>query len=134
MDMRPNAGSAVGPLRTSASTLPFRATTAQACAWLAQRTGDAWSLARLIGHGLRPSVWLDYDANAATHFGDADGGYALPLQFLGDTGRLAGSADDVQIIVTQGSSQIVTTVRFLKRDLERLAARLTVPDTGACNR
>ena len=104
--------------------LPFRATTAQACHWLARQTGTAWSLARLIEHGLRPSVWLDYGNDQAASFGHAYGGYAVSLGFGGDTWQLAASSGDVLITITQGSHQIMTTLRFLKRDLERLSTKL----------
>lgn len=96
------------------SELPFRATTAQACQWLAQQTGSSWSLARLIEHKLTPSVWLDYD----------DGGFAAPLHLAGDTSRMT-SAGEVFVTLVQDSRQVVSTLRFLKKDLERLARKLT---------
>ena len=108
--------------------LPFRATTAQACHWLARQTGTAWSLARLIEHGLQPSVWLDYGNDQAASFGHAYGGYAVSLGFGGDTWQLAATSGDVLITITQGSHQIMTTLRFLKRDVERLAAKLMHAD------
>ena len=108
--------------------LPFRATTAQACHWLARQTGTAWSLARLIEHGLQPSVWLDYGNDQAASFGHANGGYAVSLGFGGDTWQLAATSGDVLITITQGSHQIMTTLRFLKRDVERLAAKLMRAD------
>ena len=102
--------------------LPYRATSAQACAWLAQQTGSPWSLARLIEHRLTPSVWLDYD--------DPRGGHALPLRLAGDAGRL-GSASEVGITVVitiaevgGHGRQVVSELRFLKKDLERLAQKL----------
>lgn len=104
--------------------LPFRATTTQACRWLARQTGTAWSLARLIEHGLRPSVWLDYDDSAAAPFGKANGGYAAALRFEGDLPPLPADGGEVTITIAQGSHQIVTTLRFLRRDLERVAAKL----------
>jgi len=55
--------------------LPFRATANEACAWLTQRTESPWTLARLLGNGLTPVVWLDYDAASPELFGDANGGY-----------------------------------------------------------
>lgn len=120
----------------TATELPFRATTAQACAWLAQQTGAAWSLAAMIEHGLTPYVWLDYDAAYPALFGDANGGYAAPIFFEGDTGRLAAGSDDVLITITKDVYKIVTRLpapgfrrelhelRFLKKELERLVARL----------
>lgn len=116
--------------------LPFRTTTEQACAWLAQQTGTPWTLARLIENGLTPYVWLDYDAAYPELFGDANGGYAAPIFFEGDTGRLVAGSDDVLITITKDAHKIVTRLpppgfrralhelRFLKKELERLAGRL----------
>jgi hypothetical protein len=116
--------------------LPFRATTDQACAWLAEQTGTPWTLARLIGHAVTPYVWLDYDPAFADLFGDANGGYAAPIFFEGDTGRLAAGSADVLITITKDVYRIVTRLpapgftralhelRFLKKDLERLAGQL----------
>jgi hypothetical protein len=116
--------------------LPFRATTEQACAWLAAQTGAPWDLPRLLEHGVTPYVWLDYDAAHAGLFGEANGGYAAPIFFEGDTARLAAGSEDVLITITKDAYKIVATLpppgfrralhelRFLKKDLERLDARL----------
>jgi hypothetical protein len=116
--------------------LPFRATTDEACDWLAAQTGAPWSLAGLIEHGLIPYVWLDYDARYPDLFGDANGGYAAPIFFEGDTGRLAAGSGDVLITMTKDAYRIVVQLpppgfrralhelRFQKRDLERLATEL----------
>jgi hypothetical protein len=116
--------------------LPFRATTAQACHWLAQQTGTPWALARLIESGLTPYVWLDYDPDYPALFGEANGGYPAPIFFEGDTGRLAAGSEDVLITITKDAYKIVTQLappgfrralhelRFLKKDLERLASKL----------
>lgn len=116
--------------------LPFRATTEQACAWLAQQTGTPWTLARLIESELTPYVWLDYDARYPELFGDANGGYAAPIFFEGDTRRLAAGSEDVLITMTKDAYKIVARLeppgfrrelhqlRFLKKDVERLAAKL----------
>ncbi len=116
--------------------LPFRATTAQACHWLAQQTGTPWTLARMIENGLTPYVWLDYDADYPELFGDANGGYAAPIFFEGDTQRLAAGSEDVLITITKDAYKIVTRLkppgfrralhelRFLKKDLQRLASKL----------
>lgn len=116
--------------------LPFRASTAQACDWLEQQTATPWTLARLIESGLTPYVWLDYDAAYPELFGDANGGYAAPVFFEGDTKRLAAGSDDVLITMTKDAYKIVATLpppgfrrsldelRFQKKDLERLAAQL----------
>jgi hypothetical protein len=116
--------------------LPFRATTEQACDWLAQQTGTPWALARLIESGVTPYVWLDYDPDCPELFGDANGGYAAPIFFEGDTRRLAAGSEDVLITMTKDAYKIVAQLkppgfrralhelRFLKKDLERLASKL----------
>jgi hypothetical protein len=116
--------------------LPFRATTAEACRWLEQQTAAPWTLARMLEHGVTPYVWLDYDANYPELFGDANGGYPAPIFFEGDTERLAAGSDDVLITITKDVYKIVARLtppgfrrqlhelRFLKRDLERLAVQL----------
>ena len=116
--------------------LPFRATTAQACHWLAQQSGTPWALARMLENGLTPYVWLDYDAAYPALFGDANGGYAAPIFFEGDTRRLASGSEDVLITITKDAYKIVTQLkppgfrralhelRFLKKDLQRLAGKL----------
>ena len=116
--------------------LPFRATTEQACDWLALHTGTPWNLARLIENGMTPYVWLDYDAAFADLFVDANGGYAAPIFFEGDTARLAAGSEDVLITITKDVYRIVTRLpapgfrrgldelRFLKKEIERLAGKL----------
>ncbi len=116
--------------------LPFRATTEQACTWLAAHTNTPWTLARLIEHGLTPYVWLDYDAAHAELFGDANGGYAAPIFFEGDTARLVAGSEDVLITITKDVYRIVTRLpapgfrrelhelRFLKKEVEKLAAKI----------
>ena len=121
---------------TTSPDLPFRATTEQSCAWLEQQIGAPWTLARLIEHGLTPYVWLDYDANFPELFGEANGGYAAPIFFEGDTRRLAEGSADVLMTTTKDVYKIVVRLpaggfrrelhelRFLKKELERLAGRL----------
>jgi hypothetical protein len=116
--------------------LPFRATTAQACEWLAAQTGSPWALPRMLENGLTPWVWLDYDAAYPELFGDANGGYAAPIFFEGDTARLAAGSDDVLITITKDAYKIVARLpepgfrrdldelRFLKKEVEKLAGRL----------
>jgi hypothetical protein len=116
--------------------LPFRATTEQACGWLAQQTNTPWTLAHMLEHGLMPYVWLDYDADYPALFGDANGGYAAPIFFEEDTRRLAAGSEDVLITITKDAYKIVThlpspgfrralhELRFLKKDLERLVKKL----------
>lgn len=127
-------------MTSTSTTLPFRATTEEACDWLTQHSKDAgaapWTLARLIDSGVTPYVWLDYDAAYPELFGDANGGYAAPIFFEGDTRRLAAGSDDVLITITKDAYKIVAKLpppgfrralhelRFQKKDIEQLAARL----------
>jgi hypothetical protein len=116
--------------------LPFRATTAEACEWLAQQTGAPWTLALLIENEVTPYVWLNYDADHPDLFGDANGGYAAPIFFEGDTRRLAAGSNDVLITMTKDVYRIVAKLpspgfrrelhelRFLRKDLERLASKI----------
>jgi hypothetical protein len=116
--------------------LPFRATSAEACAWLAQQTASPWTLARLLEHELTPYVWLDYDPAHPELFGDASGGYAAPIFFEGDIARLAAGSEDILITLTKDAYKIVARLpepgfrrplaqlRFQKKDLERLAGKL----------
>jgi hypothetical protein len=118
------------------SDLPFRATTDEACAWLAERTGTAWALPRLLEHGLTPYVWLDYDPAYPELFGDANGGYAAPIFFEDDIARIAAGSEDVLITLTKDAYKIVArlpepgfrrpldALRFQKKDVEKLAGRL----------
>jgi hypothetical protein len=120
----------------STMDLPFRATAAEACAWLAQQTGSPWTLARLLEHALTPYVWLDYDPANPELFGDANGGYAAPIFFEGDIARLASGCEDVLITMTKdvykmpvrlpepGFRRPLDQLRFQKKDLERLAGKL----------
>ncbi|HEU4852876.1 MAG TPA: hypothetical protein VFT37_12055 [Telluria sp.] len=116
--------------------LPYRATTEQACEWLASQTGTPWTLARMLENGLTPYVWLDYDAAFPELFGDANGGYAAPIFFEKDVERLAVGSSDVLITMTKDAYQIVAQLpppgfvrqlaelRFQKKDLARLVLQL----------
>lgn len=120
----------------SPDDLPFRATTAEACAWLAHRTGAPWTLARLLEHGLTPVVWLDYDVAHPDLFGDANGGYAAPVYYEGDIARLAAGSADVLITMTKDAYKLpvrlpepgfrrpLEDLRFQRKDVERLAGKL----------
>ncbi|MYM21966.1 hypothetical protein GTP46_04830 [Duganella sp. FT135W] len=116
--------------------LPFRATIEEACAWMTQQTGDAWTLTRLLEHELTPVVWLDYDAAYPELFGDANGGYAAPIFFKDDVARLAAGSEDILITYTKDAYKLparlpepgfrrpLDQLRFQKKDLERLVGQL----------
>ncbi|MHA4871801.1 hypothetical protein ACXZ1M_29315 [Duganella sp. PWIR1] len=116
--------------------LPFRATTAEACAWMEQQTGTPWTLALLLEHGLVPVVWLDYDPAYPDLFGDANGGYAAPIFFEEDVARLKAGSEDILITFTKDAYRLparlpepgfrrpLDQLRFQKSDLDRLTAKL----------
>lgn len=118
------------------TSLPFRATLDEACAWLSRQLSSTWTLARLLEHGVTPYVWLDYDPAHPALFGDANGGYLAPIFFEDDIARLAAGSEDVLITVTKDAYKLfarlpepgwrrqLADLRFQKKDLERLAARL----------
>ncbi|NNG21711.1 hypothetical protein [Telluria aromaticivorans] len=120
----------------STTDLPFRATTPEACTWLAEQTGSPWTLARLLEHEITPYVWLDYDAAHPELFGEANGGYLAPIFFADDIARLAAGSEDVLITTTKDAYKIVARLpapgftrrldelRFQKKDLERLVGKL----------
>lgn len=120
----------------STPDLPFRATTAEACAWLEKQTGTPWTLARMLDSALIPVVWLDYDAAYPDLFGDANGGYAAPIYFADDVARLDAGSADILITMTKdayklpvrlpapGFTRPLDQLRFQKRDLERLVGKL----------
>lgn len=117
---------------TNASN-PYRLTTDEACAWLTQETGTPWTLARMIEGGITPYVWLAYDARYPDLFGDANGGYAAPIFFEGDTARLAAGSSEVLITMTKDVHKLVVKLappgfrrelhelRFLRKEVEKLA-------------
>ncbi|HRH15194.1 MAG TPA: hypothetical protein PK225_12685, partial [Azonexus sp.] len=81
--------------------LPKLATIEQACAWLNERTGKDWSLARLLEYGLMPWVWLEHAPGYPAIFGDRLEGYLAPMAFGGDTQRLAAGGTDALITMTR---------------------------------
>ncbi|MBC3873003.1 hypothetical protein [Undibacterium flavidum] len=117
--------------------LAYRATLSEACVWLQAQTGSTWNLSRLIENGMTPYVWLDYDAQYPELFGDANGGFAAPIFFQDDTQRLAAGSEDVLITMTKDADKIaiqlpppgirapLADLRFLRKDLNRLVAKIT---------
>lgn len=118
------------------SELAYRATLAEACAWLHAQTGKTWNLSALIEHGVVPYIWLDYNDQYPELFGDANGGYAAPIFFQNDTQRLAAGSEDVLITMTKDADKIaiqlpppgirapLDDLRFLRKDLNRLSDQI----------
>jgi hypothetical protein len=127
----------------TSATLPNRATTAQACQWLAEQTGAPWDLARLIEHGLTPFVWLMRSPELADLFAEGITAYAAPVVTTDDTQRLAAGAEDVLIRFTRDSERLsiqlpppglrrpLDALLFMQRDVARLAEALLNPKEAA---
>jgi hypothetical protein len=124
---------------THPETLAHRATTQDTCHWLSQQTGEPWTLARLIEHGLTPYVWLEYTDETAELFSEEVKAYPAPIVFIEDTQRLAAGSEDVLIRFTRDSDKIaiqlkapgirmpLDALRFLQRDIAQLADALLHP-------
>lgn len=113
--------------------LPKLATIEQACAWLHARTGQSWSLARLMECGFMPWVWLDYTPGYPAIFGDRLEGYLAPMVFGGDTERLEADGTFALITMTRTHEGIpmkinpgirapLSELRFKREDIEAMAA------------
>lgn len=122
--------------------LPSRATISESCEWLNDRTGEQWTIARLLEYGLVPWFWLDYTPGWPAIFGDKKEGYLAPICFAGDTDRLAANRD---VIVTMTRTHDGKYLRiddpvfrfdieellFLREDIKQLADRWAAPSEPA---
>ena len=123
----------------STLTLPYRATPAEACAWLAEQTGTPWTLARLLEEGGLPFVWIDYSEVWAGLFLDGVTRYAAPVVFIEDKQYLAAGGSDVWLRLTRDSSGLPRKLNepgmrvpkdglhFQERDLLKLVRELLNP-------
>ena len=125
--------------------LPKHATNEQACAWLHARTGQSWSLARLMECGFMPWVWLDYTPGYPSIFGDRLEGYLAPMVFGGDTERLEADGTFALITMTRTHEGIpmkinpgirapLSELRFKREDIEAMAAPNGAPESKAPRR
>lgn len=125
------------------SYLPPYATIAEACEWLQSETGEPWTLARLIEHGLMPWFWLDYEADykasADVVFCGRKDGYLAPLIFVNDAGRAAIVGKDVRVSMTRNIAgdivgfppgslvRPIDDLRFKRDDITLLASKFSEP-------
>lgn len=128
-------------------SLPYRATTDEACAWLAAQTGTPWNLARLLEQGGQAYVWLEYSEQWAQLFADGVTRYAAPVVFIEDKQHLAAGGEDVRLRLTRDAGNLPIqlpgegmrvsrdTLHFQERDLLRLLKDFLQPaveiDTAA---
>lgn len=123
--------------------LPRRATIAESCEWLNERTGEQWTIARLLEYGLLPWFWLDFAPGWPAIFGDRKEGYLAPMCFAGDTNRLAAGCRDVIVTMTRTHDGKVFRIdeptwrfdidqlRFLRDDIKQLSDRWATPSEPA---
>lgn len=115
--------------------LPRDATIEQTCDWLQAQTGQTWVLSRLMERKLTPYFWVDYQSGQPIIFGDSIQGYQTKMVFAGDLRRLEAdgtalvtmfTAEDGVTIISANPGYLVplTTLRFKREDVERLAARI----------
>ena len=102
-----------------------------ALAWLADRTGAGWTLARLVKHCAAPWFWLDVNPAAPDFAGGRSEGHLAKLVFNGDAQRLAIVQTDVLVTMfTDQAGNIVSVsppfhipvseLRFARADVESL--------------
>lgn len=109
-------------------------TTTEACEFLHEKTGEPWTLSRLIRHGLKPYFWFDYDPaipQAASIFNDHHEGFLAPLLRKGDRSGPACGATDVCLTLTRTHDDklvdlkpahrfSIDKLRFATTDIQRL--------------
>ncbi|MFO1252270.1 MAG: hypothetical protein U1E77_14305 [Inhella sp.] len=110
--------------------LPGSATIAQACKWLAEQTGEPWTLARILEAGTMPWFWLDYSDKYGTEvFSGRKEGYLAPMVFVGDSRRLevvgrtamvtmTRTADDRLMQLEPAMPVALDELRFMREDIE----------------
>lgn len=114
--------------------LPTEASIDEACEWLTERTGEQWTLPRLLDAGLKPWVWLDYSPDAPPDvFGDRYEGFMAPFVFWNDTRRLAIERQSALMTMTRnhegklmrmtpGLPVALSELRFKREDVMQLVA------------
>lgn len=121
--------------------LPKNATIEEACEWMEAKTGDKWTLPRLLEEAhLTPHVWIDHIPGYPQIFGERLEGYLTKMIFNGDVARLAADraealitmfpAHDGRLIkVSPGWKVALKDVRFNGQALERAAEILNKQKT-----
>lgn len=106
----------------------------KACEWLAKRTGDEWSLERLLECGLSPYFWLDWTEDTAPIFSGRTEGMLVYACFASDSARLVALGKDFRVtmfllendkIVKCGPPGIpvpLEEIRFKREDLAYVAS------------
>lgn len=97
------------------------------------KTGESWSLERMLACGVMPWFWLDYSPDAPREiFGDRHEGYLAAITFGGDLHRLRIVRDNAVVTmlkthdgrffrVAPGFSVAISELRFERNDIEACA-------------
>lgn len=113
--------------------LPRNATIEESCEWMEAKTGERWTLPRLLEEAhLTPHVWIDHIPGYPQIFGERLEGYLTKMIFHGDVMRLAADRADALITmfpahdgslikVSPGWRVALKDVRFNGQALERVA-------------
>jgi hypothetical protein len=112
--------------------LPKDATIEEACNWLQAKTGQTWTLARLLECHLTPHFWLDYKPGYPAIYGDKIEGYQTRMIFQGDLCRLESdrgdalvnmfTAHDGTLVKVQPGLRVpLSELRFKRESVERVA-------------
>lgn len=113
--------------------LPNNATIDEACEWLQHKTGQKWTLPRLLEDGhLTPYVWSDYKEGYPQVYGNSREGYLTKMVYHGDVMRLAADRNDALLTMfTAHDGTLVKTdpawrvelkdIRFKRDRVERVA-------------
>lgn len=113
--------------------LPRNATIEESCEWMEAKTGEKWTLPRLLEEAhLTPHVWIDHIPGYPQIFGERLEGYLTKMIFHGDVMRLAADRADALITmfpahdgslikVSPGWRVALKDVRFNGQALERAA-------------
>jgi hypothetical protein len=111
--------------------LPKHANIEQACLWLTAKTGDAWTLPRILEHGLTPHFWIDFTPGVQPLFDQRVEGYLSSMVFAGDLQRLEADGGDALVnMFTAANGALVkaepalrvpfSELRFLREDVQSI--------------
>lgn len=115
--------------------IPRLATITEACEWLSEKTGERWTMPRIIDAHVMPWIWLDYSPEAPPEvFGDRFEGFLAPFIFLNDRGRMAIDRQEALMTMTRlpdsrlirfspGLRFDLNEIRFKREDVIQLAEK-----------
>lgn len=115
--------------------IPQLATITEACEWLSAKTGEQWTMPRIVEAHVMPWIWLDYSPEAPPEvFGDRIEGFLAPFIFFNDCGRIAIDRQEALMTMTRlpdgrlirfspGLRFDLNEIRFKREDVIQLAEK-----------